>query len=157
MSKKGLCLYHANCADGFAAALAVWMKYKDSYEYIPVQYGNPAPPVDGRDVLIVDFSYPRKELLQLKEAAKSLLVIDHHKTAEKELAGLDFCIFDMNKSGAVLTYQYISPDQEIPKLFLYIQDRDLWKWELPSSREVSAGQKPERVFLFDKIFREKRY
>lgn len=137
-----LCIYHKNCSDGLAAALAVkgycWEKGID-FESLTAQYGDTPPDVIGKDVMIVDFSYPRDVLLAMHESAKSLTVIDHHKTSEAALTGLDFCHFDMSKSGAVLTWEYLFPTTPLPELFKYVQDRDLWQWLLPNSREVSAA------------------
>lgn len=137
-----LCIYHKNCADGLAAALAVklycWEK-EIEFESLTAQYGDTPPDVTGKDVMIVDFSYPREQLLVIHESAKSLVVIDHHKTSEAALIGLDFCHFDMSKSGAVLTWEYLFPTTPLPELFKYVQDRDLWTWTLPQSKEVSAA------------------
>lgn len=138
-----LCLYHANCADGFAAALAVrlWLKKNNRLngsEFIAMQYGDDPPNTRGRDVFIVDFSFPRKSLIKMFDRSESLTVIDHHKTAEAEIGDWEFAIFDMEKSGAMLTWEHLFPE-EPPKLFKYIEDRDLWHWELPHSKEVSAG------------------
>jgi oligoribonuclease NrnB/cAMP/cGMP phosphodiesterase (DHH superfamily) len=137
--KQGLCIYHKNCADGFAAALTVWLKYGDRWDYRAAQHGDEPPEVTGRDVLIVDFSYPRRQLEALRHAANCLTVIDHHKTAADDLTGLDYCIFDMHKSGAVLTWEYLFPNRPVPLLLQYVQDRDLWQWKLPSSKAVSAA------------------
>ncbi len=111
-----LCIYHKNCADGLGAALAVYnsKEWGKDTEFLSAQYGD----------------------------AESLLVIDHHKTAEEALKGLDFCIFDMNYSGAMLTWDYLHKPlnvEKVPELIRYIQDRDLWKWEMEQSREVSAA------------------
>jgi len=148
-----VCIYHKNCQDGFAAALAVWMKYGD-IRFIEAQYGDKAPSVKNDSVIIVDFSYPRDVLEKMKAEAAELIVIDHHKTAQADLAGLDYCIFNMEKSGAVLTWEYLFPDKEIPTLFLYAQDRDLWKWEMPHSREVSAALRiqPKAFILWKALF-----
>lgn len=137
-------LYHDNCADGFAAA---WVAHKahPTADFKAVSYGQRVPwewlQKDGYpSVLIVDFSYSRAEILELREVA-DVAVIDHHKTAEKELSGLEgciFCIFDMTKSGCVLTWEYFHEDKPVPKLLQYIQDRDLWKFELPDSKEINA-------------------
>lgn len=137
-------IYHANCTDGFGAALAVLCHLNErgrlgSAEFIPMHYKDPVPDVAGCDVYIVDFSFPRDVLLEMKEKATSIIVIDHHKTAKDELADLDFCIFDMSKSGCVLTWEYLFPHLEVPDLLLYLQDRDLWQWCLPDSREISAA------------------
>ena len=137
-----LCIYHKDCADGFGAALAV-KHYYDSLgydcEFTAAQYGDPVPDVVDKDVLIVDFSYSRDILLELKQQAKSIKVIDHHKTAQQNLAGLDYCIFDLSKSGAVLTWQTLFGQQPLPLLLAYIQDRDLWQWQLDDSKAVSAA------------------
>jgi oligoribonuclease NrnB/cAMP/cGMP phosphodiesterase (DHH superfamily) len=139
-----LCLYHKNCTDGLGAALAVheWLKEQGRLgdcEFQPVQYGDTPPDVAEQDVIIVDFSFPRDILLEMEKKSSSLIVIDHHKTAQAELGDLDFAIFDMDKAGCILTWEYLFPDTPPPLLFEYLQDRDLWRWELPQSRELSAA------------------
>ena len=139
---RHLCIYHKNCADGFGAALAVEVYCKEhniSGEYLAAQYGDEIPDVSGKEVFIVDFSYDRDSLIALKEQANSLMVIDHHKSAMEALAGLDYCVFDMTRSGAVLTWQTLMADKPLPLLLAYIQDRDLWQWQLPDSKAVSAA------------------
>lgn len=132
-------LFHANCPDGFGAATVAWMNFGDNATYIPVQYGEPLPEIaDGSYVFIVDFSYDRETLIALKERSELLVVLDHHKTARDALEGLDFATFDLSKSGSVLAWEYFHPNGLAPLLIRYIQDRDLWQWKLPDSREVSA-------------------
>jgi len=75
--------------------------------------------------------------MALHEAAQELWVLDHHRSAQEELAGLDYATFDMEKSGALLTWQALS-DQPAPQLVNYVSDNDLWRHELPYSREISA-------------------
>lgn len=137
-----LCLYHKNCADGFGAALAVKV-YCDRLgvecEFTAAQYGTPAPDVAGKTVFIVDFSYDRETLIALQSQANLLTVIDHHKSAMQDLAGLEGCIFDMSRSGAVLAWQTLNPDTPVPRLLRFIEDRDLWRWEMEHSKQVSAA------------------
>lgn len=147
-----LCLYHKNCSDGLGAAHAVreWLKEQDRLSDVTfktIQYGDEPPNVTGFDVFIVDFSFPRDVLLEMHEQAKSLIVIDHHKTAQAQLADLPFCIFDMDKAGCILTWEYLFPKTPPPGLFFYLQDRDLWQWELPQSKEVSAALKSYKPFF----------
>ncbi len=114
------------------------MHYGDSAQYLPVQYGKPLPEVpDGALVWIVDFSFPRKVLEGLAARCR-VKVIDHHKTAAEALQGLDYATFDMTKSGAVLTWEHIHMEP-VPEMLLYVQDRDLWQWKLPLSKEINAG------------------
>ena len=140
-----LVIYHGNCYDGVTAAYVCWLMFKDNAEYIPFNYSDSAPDVTGLDVVIVDFSFKRGVILKMKEQANSLLILDHHKTAEAELQGLDYAIFDMNRSGAGLTWDYYfgdqlisQPSQNRPILVDYIEDRDLWRFQRKNSKEVNA-------------------
>ncbi len=131
-------LYHAECTDGFGAAWALW-KRVPSARFIPVKHGVPPPEgLAGRHVLIVDFSYERAALDAIARQAASVLVLDHHITAQKGLAGLPYVYFDQKKSGAVLAWEW-AHEEPVPWLLRYIQDKDLWEWALPDSREISAA------------------
>jgi uncharacterized protein len=131
-------LYHGNCYDGFGSAWAAWRKFGDAAVYQPVSHGNPPPEIpEGSDVLIADFSYPRPMLEELARHQR-VQVLDHHKTAEADLQGLPYCEFDMDRSGAMMTWNFLFPDSPPPPLVQYVQDRDLWRFALPQSREVSA-------------------
>ncbi len=131
-------LYHAECADGFGAAWAIWKRFPTA-RFIPVKHGNPPPAgLADQRVVIVDFSYVRETLEALAAQTKTLLVLDHHITAEKALTGLPYAYFDMKKSGAVLAWEW-AHDQPAPWLLNYIQDKDLWTWALPFSREINAA------------------
>ena len=139
-------LYHANCNDGTGAALAAWMAFgDDGHEYIPVQYGDQPPNISpGETVFILDFSYPREALREMADVAEDIIVLDHHKTARDDLsAAFDehniLAVFDMNKSGAVLAWERFHQDEPLPELFAYIQDRDLWRFDLEGTNEVSYG------------------
>lgn len=84
---KPLVIYHANCADGFTAAWAV--RQAMDADFHPGVYGKAPPDVAGRDVVLVDFCYPRTVLVQMQAIARSILVLDHHKTAEADLQPSD--------------------------------------------------------------------
>jgi len=137
-SAPTLILYHAECADGFGAAWAIWRRSPKA-QYRPVKHGE-APPTNlaGHHVVIVDFSYARPTLEAMAKDAASLVVLDHHITAKQTLADLPYAYFDLNKSGAVLAWEW-AYDEPAPWLLRYIQDKDLWNWALPHSREVSAA------------------
>lgn len=172
--KPDICIYHGNCADGFTAAWAVWKRFGDSVRYVPGIYGAPPPDVTGLNVVIVDFSYKRPVLAEMLKSANSILVLDHHKTAEADLAQggeegrfmamglfsgpvswerylenlwqdecenagkLVYTLFDMSRSGAGIAWDFFHPDDARPQLIAYVQDRDLWKFDLPHSRAVNA-------------------
>lgn len=138
-------LYHHPCNDGFASAWAAYRffkenpsKYYSRIDYLPVSYGVRAPELDSNDsVYIVDFSYPRAVLERMKAQVAYLQVIDHHKTAEEELKDLNYCLFDMKRSGAQMTWDYFHSDKPTPKLISYVQDNDLWRHKLPHSKQIT--------------------
>lgn len=141
MSKKTLVIYHGQCTDGFGAAFAAYMKFGDRAEYLPWQYSfdNSTISMVDKDVYIFDFSFKPEWLLSPERGAKSITLLDHHIHAKKEWDNVyipvgNLVVFDMNKSGAVLAWEYLFPDQIIPKLLLYIQDNDLWQFKLESTK-----------------------
>ena len=132
--------YHANCADGFAAATAAWMVLGERATYTAVRHGEPPPPIGpSARLAIVDFAYPREQLVAIARTVDQLLVLDHHRSAELDLAGLDFAVFAMEKSGARMAWEYWHPDEPFPDAFALVEDRDLWRWALPDSREVGLA------------------
>lgn len=138
-----VCIYHGNCADGFGAAYAVWKRFGDEVEYIPGTYGMPLPDMTGKAVLFVDFSLKHVIMEALLEQAAGVFIIDHHKTALEDLQPLIDAkklegVFNMEKSGAMLTWEYYHAE-EPPTLIKHIQDRDLWKFELPHTRNIQAA------------------
>ena len=131
-------LYHADCADGFGAAWALWKKYPAA-RYVAVKHGQPPPEgLDGAHVVMVDFSYRREVIERLAHSAASFLILDHHVTAQATLAGLPYAYFDVKKSGAVLAWEWAHAEP-VPWLLQYVQDKDLWEWRLPHSREMNAA------------------
>jgi len=167
-------VYHANCPDGFGAALACWQQFGETAQYLPVSYGQPLPydQIPGsHDVYIVDFSYPHADLITLQQGRplsqdrprpdRKIVVLDHHASAQRDLRELQrdkrpymSIIFDMEESGCTLAWKWLStrgflpelshqPDvwaaveEAMPRFFHYLRDRDLWRWQLPNSHEVS--------------------
>ena len=132
-------IYHKNCFDGFGAA---WVARRVLDEadttFVAATYGDAPPAVTESNVYIVDFSYPKEVMLALHAANKSLKVLDHHKTAQENCEGLDFCEFDLSRSGAGMAWDYFEPHIPRPPLINYIEDRDLWKFSLPHCKEVHA-------------------
>lgn len=134
-----LVIYHAKCPDGFCAAYIAKKKYPEA-ELLGLDHGEPVPfdRVKDKDVLVVDFSWPnREDNIKLNEIAKSFHIYDHHKTAQERLVGLDFVTFDMNRSGAGITWDELLGG---PRAWYvdYVEDRDLWLHKLPGSKAVSA-------------------
>lgn len=156
---KPLCIYHAFCADGFGAALVVRNSLAGEVDFHAASYGEDAPDVTGRDVIMVDFSFKRPVLDVMATKARSILILDHHKTAAEDLAGfpppIDYptwqsltattgrkcmmaSLFDMDRSGAGIAWDYFNPGKPRPALINRIEDRDLWRFKFPDTRAVQA-------------------
>jgi oligoribonuclease NrnB/cAMP/cGMP phosphodiesterase (DHH superfamily) len=134
-----LVIFHGNCSDGFGAAYSAWKLLGDRAEYFSANFFDPPPDVKGKNVVILDFSYSREIIKKMIAESNSLLILDHHKTAAAELCDIDCAHFDMNHSGAMLSWKFFHPGKEAPRLIKFIEDRDLWRWELPYSKEFSAA------------------
>ena len=48
-------------------------------------------------------------------------------------------LFDMERSGAGMAWDYFFPNIGRPKLIDHIEDRDLWRFKLPHTRAISAA------------------
>lgn len=122
--------------DGLGAKYAAWCRYGNRANYIPVNYGEPVPYVpDNSVVFILDFSFPKKVMRSMADRFAFLRVLDHHKTAEEELRGEPYAEFDMNRSGAMMAWNFFHHPIPAPKVIRHIQDRDLWKWDMDGTRE----------------------
>jgi len=97
----------------------------------------------AKAIYIVDFSYDADVIMKLAETAR-VVVLDHHKTAEEKLKPLiglknPEVIFDMHRSGALITWEYFFGKGSAPSLIRHISDRDLWTYNMHGSREVHAA------------------
>lgn len=145
--KDEVVIYHGNCADGFGAAWCFHHHEKNRYRFIPGVYQNPPPDIRNSHIYLVDFSYKREVVENLLDKGNLITLIDHHVTAIEDLKPLidakdivSFC--DVNRSGAMLAWQYLNGYYGIdmtPQLIKHIEDRDLWKFELPGTREIQAA------------------
>jgi len=171
MTKRLLCIFHGGCDDGFGAAWAVRQALGDeNVEFYPGVYQQPPPDVTDRHVAIVDVSYKRPVLLEMAAKAHSVLILDHHKSAQEDLSGIssdvpmgqvpdfdDYCErflfarnpppirpiiwaeFDMNRSGAGMTWDYFMGHENRPEFINYLEDRDLWRKRLPRGDEFTIA------------------
>jgi len=165
IGKDIVVLYHAECSDGLAAAAVLFNKYEGSVDYLPVRYNEPLPNVAGKEVYILDFSYPPEVLLSPSHGASSIDMWDHHSSAldkwkpyleevrrtcgRWEMAtyipsegvgpvGTLRVILDMNESGASLTNKLINGDTKSNVFINHIRDQDLWKFDIDGTKEFTA-------------------
>ena len=169
--KRPLVIYHNNCADGFGAAwcfhhLAQLAGIDQSvvasqgFDYFGATHGTGLPPLDTINdrshIYVVDFCYSAQDLATLCGAAGFVTVLDHHKTAQEIVANFareNFNhTFDMERSGAMIAWEHLF-NFDPPQLIRHIQDRDLWRFELPGTREIQQAlfSYPYDFLTWDKL------
>jgi oligoribonuclease NrnB/cAMP/cGMP phosphodiesterase (DHH superfamily) len=111
---------------------------------------------------LVDFSYQRKVVKEMLGKAESITFLDHHESAIADLAGLSeeencgnfWDKSDVTRSGAALAWIHVAgSDSNMPHILRAIEDRDLWKFEIPKTREITAymASQPYYFRLWDEI------
>lgn len=168
-----LVIYHGKCPDGQVAAWAINRKFRDpSIQYYPGVYGKAPPPVEGKHVILVDFSYSKEVIESIAASAKSVLILDHHASAQRALGdfpqlqssnwedylrevegerGAIRVKFDMEQSGAGLAWRFFHPQANAdPWLVLHIEDRDLWRYRYEDDTEKVYYYLTSFPFSFEK-------
>jgi len=132
-------IYHGNCPDGFGGAWAAWKKFGDTADYFGLNPRDPAP-VDliDKEIYVADMCFPKETLVDLVSKNKKVVIIDHHLSNQEWVKSASENLFDLDRSGAVLAWQYFHGSRPTPKLLQYIEDMDLWQFKLPSSREITT-------------------
>lgn len=142
-------IYHAECIDGFTAAWCFWSQYGFNATYHPGVYNEPPPDVTDKHVFLVDFSYRREVVEMLLTSALSVTLIDHHKSALKDLEDVPYLQYhtSLHASGARLAWDFLYPHEAPPQLLLHVEDRDLWRFSHPNTRFITAS-----LFSYEQTF-----
>ncbi len=140
--KEIVVIYHAQCRDGFGAAYAAWKKFGDTASYIPLRNQTDLTlEIKNKIIYVLDYSFSEEKYLELRDNNKSIVVIDHHQSAEEVVSKYPENIFDQGHSGAVLSWMYFHPATPVPSLLFYVEDHDLWQFKLPHNREFNSAMK----------------
>lgn len=140
-------IYHKNCPDGFAS-LMVLLKSKrlstDGTIYHDVPSASfPPKEIDNKNIIIMDVAYKYDVLREIFERAKSVVFIDHHVTISYDVKKLSSMqkykkkvkvIYDVNESGASLTWKYLFKNTNYPLFIRYIRDNDIGTWKLKDTK-----------------------
>jgi hypothetical protein len=149
-------LYHEGCNDGCMAAAVIayyceLMGWPDP-AFDSVNYGKPLPPqaLRGGDYLLfVDFCPEREQYDLLCSRWGQCQVFDHHKS-RKWIGDIPGNVWREDRSGAGIAWECtFQPALDngwnfkvgvnvAHWLVLYVEDRDLWKFELGDTRDVTA-------------------
>lgn len=135
-----ICLYHGIDLDGFCSG-AIYAKAMRElgleFELIPANYGWDLPweKFEGADVTMIDFSMqPWEELVRLHGMAKSVVWIDHHKSAISEFEQrvleltppAPLAVIDEKRAGCELAWAHFFPNKRMPMAVRLLGRYDVW-------------------------------
>lgn len=164
--KPNLVIYHDHCTDGFAAAFAAHLALGDTAEYLPASYGQDLSEhftpekLNDRIVFILDFSFPMDVMNTIQANAKTMIWLDHHKTAFEMMGVTEatpyvvtepakrYIHLNNGKSGAMLAWDFFS-DTPAPDVIQMIDDRDRWQFKFDNSKALHAGLATMKPWSFE--------
>lgn len=127
------------------------------------------------DIYLLDFIGASGFVAEVSSKVDSVTILDHHKTALETISGNVYDlgnvskVIDIERSGATIAYDYFNekllrrgissgncggcdnkflPEnkvENVQRLFKFIEDGDLWRWELPHSKAFSSGLSDMRI------------
>jgi oligoribonuclease NrnB/cAMP/cGMP phosphodiesterase (DHH superfamily) len=180
--KPDIVIYHADCADGFGAAWACRERWPDSVFVAANYGQQPPEVEGLHVLIVdFSYPLAVLEEMIYAGGASSIMVLDHHKTARAELepfavkesspgalsaddvggifrdleelaAPPIVALFDMDRSGARLAWDFCHPNVTAPLLIRLIEDRDLWRHQYEASRPFATWLRSE-PFSFERFDR----
>lgn len=153
---KDLVIVHGKCFDGVSAgyvASTTLDPFPDFY------YGNPSKPDEMitfiettpkyRNLYFFDLAFRGQDLEKILSLYPNAEIYDHHLSGYNDISKHyqdklpENYHFDNNISGVNLAWQWKqkrnNTTESLPTLLAYIQDGDLWKFELENSKQVTTG------------------
>ncbi|XP_002891746.2 uncharacterized protein LOC9327808 isoform X1 [Arabidopsis lyrata subsp. lyrata] len=168
VQKKLAVLYHYPCHDGVFAALAAHLYFSaksipslffPNTVYSPITI-NQLPLQEISHLYLLDFTGPPGFVYQVSPKVDNVVILDHHKTAIESLGDVSLTcknvtsLLDIERSGATIAFDYFTQKlveecrgsckemddfKRMRRVFEYIEDADIWKWELPESKAFNSG------------------
>jgi oligoribonuclease NrnB/cAMP/cGMP phosphodiesterase (DHH superfamily) len=160
-------IYHKNCADGIAGAWPFWREnlvrvQRKELMIEGATHGQLPPDVSNKNVVLVDFCFPRDIIVKMASVASFIVILDHHASPQRDLEGDGkkslphnvYALFDMNRSAAEIAWAFVYPEVAHPWFIDIIADRDLWRWDVPSrpySKDVSTALFKNGYYTWEKF------
>lgn len=136
-NENKVCIFHSADLDGHCSGAIVALAYP-GIQMHGANYGETftSDIVRGKDVIMVDFSFPMELMKAIQNTANSFIWIDHHRTAmeEHEKFGLD--LPGMRRVGwaaCELTWSFIRGDDcDVPEAVRLLGRYDVWDHQDPA-------------------------
>ncbi|CAA6663129.1 unnamed protein product [Spirodela intermedia] len=170
--RRSAVLYHYPCPDGAFAALAAHLYFSalslpvvfiPNTVYDPVRVEN-IPFEEFEDVYLLDFAGPPGFVKKTSSKAKSVIILDHHKTALEELSRSDqqssnvTKVIDLKGRSKSLGHAVTDGNawplgrlasknevERVSRLFKLVEDGDLWRWTIRDSKAFYWGLKDMNI------------
>ena len=141
-------IYHGPCPDG-TGGLWCACNYKPIKSRYACKAGtNPVGDYTGKNVIFIDICPKIDYLMELVNVANHVVILDHHESSKQMILDNEKMLesvtnlkieFDMKRSGCQMAWDYFFDNSPRPYFIDYMGDRDLWKWELPHSKEINTA------------------
>lgn len=135
-------IYHKNCQDGLTSAyIFKFFCEKNNKNIDLIDCYHTGEELDlnklkNKNIIMVDIMTDNYE--DIKNICNNMIILDHHKTSLNKYKNENYILLDMDKCGAVLSYEYCDKE-EVPKFIKCIQARDLWLWNVEYAEEFTTG------------------
>ncbi len=156
--KFDIIVYHEYCSDGTASAWIV-KRHNPYAKLVNCKAGqDPNLSIDdinSKKIIFVDICPSVNFINTYSQIVNKIVILDHHISAYRNIENLEnkpenlFTVFDMNKSGCMITWDYFNSQLIRPWFINYIGDRDLWKWELPNSKNINTALFEDKHITFN--------
>lgn len=164
---KTTIVYHqakpgTDCPDGICAAWVVARAIGGDIELIGDSYLNNSEydrpeyklPFDfaGKQIILVDFSYPKSILERIAANSKSLTILDHHVSRADDISALSDRIlggYNGAECGATFAWCFFHPEKPEPWFLRHVWRRDTgadgyYDGECPESEAISEAMSSRR-------------
>lgn len=150
-------VYNGSNLDSFLAAFLLWVERgklnisSRDMDFFNVERGSVPPNIDGRQMLCLGYTYKKQTLNRLNTLHK-ILVIDNfvydltdHSTVDKSLGSQNTKLisnakYDLSgQSSSMLMWKLLHKNEEPNPIVKYVQDRELFHFQLKDTREVIAA------------------
>ena len=133
-----VCVYHGGCVDGTASA-SVLLRAFPHAQCFPLTNNYTQKDISRiREVLkhativyMLDYTTALVDIVACTSC--DIVVIDHHVGAQQDVFAVTQkyprvkYVYDVNLSGATLTWKHFFPGKTTPKVLRYVQDIDTWQ------------------------------
>lgn len=160
-----LCFFHSSDLDGHCSGALVRRIYPDCTT-VPINYGQPLileKLIHHKEAFMVDFSFKPSDMMALRNKV-DFVWIDHHISAirDSEEHGYSDIKGIRNKdfAGCELTWQYLHPNEPMPKFVHYLGRFDVWDHYTEEILYFQYGLRRKSTWpdkdIWDKLLKEAR-